>query len=80
MNKSEIKLKLHSLIENINDEMVLLNFYNAFSSFESDAYSDSYQLTDKQANRLAESVVQYKTGEILDDSEVRKQILSWLEK
>ena len=36
MGKSELKLKLHNLVDRINDEMILLNFYNAFSSIDAD--------------------------------------------
>ena len=80
MGKSELKLKLHSLVDRINDEMILLNFYNAFSSIDADSQKDVYQLTDAQNNRLAESLTQYKNGNIVDDREVRKQISSWLGK
>ncbi len=80
MGKSELKLKLHSLVERINDEMILLNFYNAFASFDNEQQKDSYQLTEEQSARLEESLAQYKNGDTVSDNEVRKQISSWLGK
>lgn len=79
MGKSELKLKLHSLVDKINDEMLLLNFYNAFSSIAS-VENNKYELTEEQNNRLADSILQYKNGNVVDDKEVRKEIASWLEK
>ena len=80
MGKSELKLKLHSLVERINDEMILLNFYNAFASFDNEQQKDSYQLTEEQSALLEESLTQYKNGDTVSDNEVRKQISSWLGK
>ncbi len=79
MRKSELKLKLHNLVDQINDEMILLNFYDAFSSLTSEK-KNNYELSEEQNTRLSESLVQYKNGNVVDDNEVRKQIASWLEK
>ena len=80
MRKSELKLKLHNMVDMINDEVLLLNFYNAFSYVQMDSEKDTYQLTDEQNNRLAESLLQYKNGNVIDDREVRKQLSSWIGK
>lgn len=80
MGKSELKLKLHSLVDKINDEIILFNFYDAFSSLASGTENKEYQLTEKQDIRLAESLMQFKSGNVIDDIEVRREIVSWLEK
>lgn len=79
MSKSEIKSKLHNLVDKINDEMLLLNFYNAFNSVAEESVT-SDQLTQEKKLRLNQSLNQYKNGEIVQDTEVRKQISSWIEK
>lgn len=79
MNKNEIKAKLHTLVDSISDDMLLFNFYDAFTSLVNES-GVSNELTPEQNNRLAESLAQYKSGSVISDMEVRRQISLWIEK
>ena len=71
MSDSEIKNRLHELIENSSNRQVLEKIYQELSSGEDDWW---HSLTTNQKLRLQESEEQYKTGQVVSNEAVLKKI------
>ncbi len=82
MNSLKIKSDFHKLIDKINDETVLLNFFDALKDFVSHSMDVDIvdELTKKQKSRLKISLEQSRAGKTITDNEMKKEIRKWLGK
>jgi len=83
MNTAKLKSDFHKLIDTIDNETILKSFMGAMSDYVSPAKSGIDiidELTDKQQRRLKQSLEQGKTGKIITNEQMKKEIRQWLAK
>ncbi|HLP47412.1 MAG TPA: hypothetical protein VK186_16590 [Candidatus Deferrimicrobium sp.] len=82
MESMELKTKCHNLIDLIDDDDILEDFYFAMDTYyKRDRRRDIIDdLTDDQINRLDESIHQSESGKTIPHETVRAEIKQWLMK
>ena len=82
MESYELKTKCHTLIDLIDDEDILEDFYFAMDSYyQKDKRTDIIDdLSDRQLNRLDESIRQAESGQTIPHVAMKKKIQQWLTK
>ncbi|XZF15219.1 hypothetical protein ACTHGU_03715 [Chitinophagaceae bacterium MMS25-I14] len=79
MSVEELKTKIISRIEAINDQDVIQYVYDLLQS-ELGPEKDHYELTPEQLQIVEEARAQYRRGEFLTDEEAEKDLDEWFEK
>ena len=79
MTTDQIKSKLHKLIDNFEDEKILNNFYQAIVEFSKGDNSIDIidELSEKQKQRLMDSIEQDKNGKTMTNEQVKDEIQKW---
>lgn len=78
---SELKTKLHELIDGTNDTILLENIYNALKQQVENSPNDFLdELSPKQLNELHEAEAQYERGETKSHDEVLALLKQWRKK
>lgn len=79
MNTQNLKDKLHKLVDEINDDATLENFYEAMNYFSLQKSKTDIldELDEEQLQRLMESVAQNKQGKTIKHEEMKKEIEQW---
>jgi hypothetical protein len=83
MNTSELKLELHQIIDQVKDNRILEAVYTILSSQVSIfAYTtDNKPVTKAELDMmLAASEEDIKTGRLMDQREIKKEINTWRKK
>ncbi|OFY91163.1 MAG: hypothetical protein A3K10_14250 [Bacteroidetes bacterium RIFCSPLOWO2_12_FULL_31_6] len=82
MDIVQLKTQFHHLIDDIQDQKLLNEFYKILTSYKSNkqSYDIIDELTDVQKNRLSESMEQYSAGKTISDEEMKSEIKKWLTK
>jgi hypothetical protein len=78
---SDLKTKLHELIDNSNDNILLENIYRAMRSLVDNKEADFLdELNPDQLNELHEANAQYERGETKTHAEVLELLKQWRKK
>lgn len=79
MSVKELKSEFHKLIDNFNDEKVLNNFYEAILEYSKRDNSIDIidELSEKQKQRLMDSIEQVKDGKTMSNDKVKDEIRKW---
>ncbi|MEP7146476.1 MAG: hypothetical protein ABI792_05665 [bacterium] len=79
MSKEEIKSELHKLIDKIDDETLLETFYTALSDYDPNNRNTDIidELSQKQENRLAESIHQVSEDDTINNDKMKDEISKW---
>lgn len=78
MTTTELKKKLISEINSIDNEMLLEEMLRLAGASEEE--ESIYHLSDLQLDAVKESQAQFKKGDYLTDSEANNEIDEWLDK
>lgn len=80
MSKEEIKFELHKLIDKIDDKTLLETFYTALSDYNPNNRNTDIidELSQKQKNRLAESIDQVSEDDTINNDKMKDEISKWL--
>ncbi|MEO8147744.1 MAG: hypothetical protein ABI723_08920 [Bacteroidia bacterium] len=79
MNTKNLKEELHKLVDELNDDVALENFYKAMNYYKLQNSSIEIldELDSKQLARLLESIEQGKAGKTTSHLEMKKEIQQW---
>ena len=78
---NNLKAKLYSQIEQLNDEVALQLLEESITHYSSPSENDILDdLTAKQKERLQDSIAQADNGNTLSDEEVQQKAKEWLSK
>ncbi|MBS1551777.1 MAG: hypothetical protein JST15_06890 [Bacteroidetes bacterium] len=82
MEKDKIKSEFHKLIDSIDDEKLLSNFYDVISAYgnQNNDMDIIDELTEKQKARLMNSVEQVRENDTINNEQMNEQIRKWLTK
>jgi len=82
MTKDKLKSEFHKLIDNIDDERLLENFYYAISDYSKQNKSIDIidELTEKQRARLMSSIEQVSESNTICNDKMKEEIKGWLSK
>ncbi len=80
MEKDKIKSEFHKLIDSIEDDKLLENFYNVISAYGNQNKDTDIidELTEKQKARLMKSVEQVSESDTINNEIMNEQIRKWL--
>ena len=80
MEKDKIKSEFHKLIDSIEDEKLLENFYDVISAYGNQNKDTDIidELTEKQKARLMNSVEQVSESDTINNEIMNEQIRKWL--
>jgi Mg/Co/Ni transporter MgtE len=79
MRAKELKSEFHKLIDNFEDEKILNNFYEAILEYsKKDKRVDIIdELSEKQKERLMDSIEQVKEGKTMSNDQAKNEIRKW---
>lgn len=79
MNSKNLKEELHKLVDELNDDVALENFYKAMNYYKLQSGKTEIldELDSNQLARLLESVQQGKNGKTTSHLEMKKEIQQW---
>lgn len=81
MNKTELKFRLHHLVDELEDIDTLNLMHEVFSGLAVDSEKDFIdELTGNQKERLERSLKQVAEGRVIPDAVMRERIKQWLTK
>ncbi len=82
MTKEKLKSEFHKLIDNIEDERLLENFYDVISEYSKRNKSIDIidELTEKQRARLMNSIGQVGETDTINNDKMKSEIRKWLTK
>lgn len=82
MEKDKIKSEFHKLIDSIDDEKLLSNFYDVISAYgnQNNDMDIIDELTEKQKARLMNSVEQVRENDTINNEQMNEQLRKWLTK
>lgn len=82
MTTQQIKSEFHKLIDSFEDEKILNNFYEAIREYsKKDKRIDIIdELSEKQKQRLIDSIEQVKEGKTFSNDQVKDEVQKWLTK
>ena len=82
MEKEKLRSEFHKLIDKIDDEGLLENFYEAISNYSKQDRSVDIidELSDKQKERLNQSIEQVSDRDTTDNDTMKEEIKKWLTK
>ncbi|MBK6537607.1 MAG: hypothetical protein IPG09_07460 [Ignavibacteria bacterium] len=80
MEKDKIKSEFHKLIDSIEDEKLLENFYDVISAYGNQNKDTDIidELTEKQKARLMNSIEQVSESDTINNEIMNEQIRKWL--
>ncbi|MBK7158041.1 MAG: hypothetical protein IPH77_05645 [Ignavibacteria bacterium] len=78
--KDKIKSEFHKLIDSIEDEKLLENFYDVISAYGNQNKDTDIidELTEKQKARLMNSIEQVSESDTINNEIMNEQIRKWL--
>ncbi len=79
MSVQELKTEFHKLIDNFDDEKALNNFYEAILEYSKRDKSIDIidELSEKQKQRLMNSIEQVREGKTMSHEKVKDEIRKW---
>jgi len=82
MTKEKLKSEFHKLIDDIEDERMLENFFEVFSEYSKECNSIDIvdDLREDQKRRLISSLQQVRDGKLLSNDKMKDEIKKWLTK
>ena len=82
MTTQQIKSEIFKLIDSIEDDTVLVNFYEAFLEYKkNNNHTDVIdELSNSQKQRLFDSIQQVKDGKTMSNDIAKDEIMKWLSK
>ncbi len=81
MNTIKIKVKIHKLIDTIDDAKLLQQFYEVLHDRASEQEIDILdELTSNQKSRIKKSIIQAKRDQTIPNEKVKKEVKEWLKK
>ncbi len=80
MTKEKLKSEFHKLIDDIDDERMLKNFFEVFSEYIKDCNSIDIidDLKEDQKRRLSSSLQQVRDGKLISNDKMKDEIKKWL--
>lgn len=80
MTTQQVKSEFHKLIDNFEDDKILNNFYEAILEYSKKDKSIDIidELSEKQKQRLMDSMEQAKQGKTMSNNKVKYEIQKWL--
>lgn len=80
MTKEKLKSEFHKLIDDIDDERMLKNFFEVFSEYIKDCNSIDIidDLKEDQKRRLSRSLQQVRDGKLISNDKMKDEIKKWL--
>jgi PHD/YefM family antitoxin component YafN of YafNO toxin-antitoxin module len=78
MSTTQIRQRLHGLIDTIQDDNRLRDLYAALADAERLPQEITDELTTEQHQRLAHSLAQVKSGTTVSHEAAKQQITEWL--
>ena len=79
MTKTEIKQNIHSLVETMDNENILMQVNEMLESISNESVSFSNLSTDEQKS-IQKGIEQLNNGEKIDYEDVKKNYPEWLRK
>lgn len=79
MTKTEIKQNIHSLVETMDNENILMQVNEMLESISNESISFSNLSTDEQKS-IQKGIEQLNNGEKIDYEDVKKNYPEWLRK
>lgn len=79
MTKTEIKQNIHSLVETMDNENILIQVKEMLESISNESISFS-NLSAEEQNSIQKGIEQLNNGEKIDYEDVKKNYPEWLKK
>ncbi len=79
MTKTEIKQNIHSLVETMDNENILIQVKEMLESISNDSISLS-KLSIEEQNSIRKGIEQLDKGETIDYEDIKKNYPEWLRK